>query len=266
MTRFRGSDEEGRWRLTVSCLLLWGGLDSQVPMPRRLGFQTPSSHSTPSSHAPNARLRVRLQPPPYQPTPRRTRPAVARPSSRCPPSRGALAAGRARKKWDDYHDGRQKALTATAPPASTATRIQPPWGKYYHKTFALNQLYASKHGLDLLLVRPTQGEWLKANAASPRDGLCPAWCRIKILANQIVRVLRNNRQGGGGAHWIVYIDSDAYVREQHVKFLPAYSSQQQRLQSATTPLSDSPPLQSDLHQQSIYCISREQTPARTERH
>ena len=34
--------------------------------------------------------------------------------------------------------------------------------RYYHKTFALNYLYAQRHGLDFRLVRPTSGPWLSS--------------------------------------------------------------------------------------------------------
>ena len=33
---------------------------------------------------------------------------------------------------------------------------------YYHKAFALNYLYAQRHGLDFKLVRPTRGPWLSS--------------------------------------------------------------------------------------------------------
>lgn len=89
--------------------------------------------------------------------------------------------------------------------------------RYYHKTFALNALYAQRYGLDFVLVRPTRGAWMQLNAgeqnkgdASSGNGLCPAWCRVKLLAAFVMRILA---QHGGSVsdHWVLYIDSDAYV-------------------------------------------------------
>ena len=72
---------------------------------------------------------------------------------------------------------------------------------------------------------------------SRSGGLCPAWCRVKILASLVLEILAargraagsssgsGSGSGGGGGggsrprHWILYIDSDAYLREQHTDFL-----------------------------------------------
>jgi hypothetical protein len=59
--------------------------------------------------------------------------------------------------------------------------------RYYHKTFALNQLYANRHGLELVLVRPTMGPWLQAStdpSSEKKTVLCPAWCRVKSTPAQ----------------------------------------------------------------------------------
>ena len=133
-----------------------------------------------------------------------------------------------------------------------------PWvrsARYHHKTFALNQLYANRHGLEFVLVRPTVGAWLKAGG-DPTTGLCPAWCRVKILAHFVLRLL--GRAGateapargmlggmlGGGSerpHWILYIDSDAYIREHSVDVLHRLSD----------------PLNAHVH----FAIAREELPA-----
>jgi hypothetical protein len=125
--------------------------------------------------------------------------------------------------------------------------------RYYQKTFALNRLYATRHGLGFLLVRPTAADWLlpSVDQSGMADRaittqLCPAWCRVKILAAIVSRLLRGReprgpppgpqawgRLGGSGRHrehasstrhWILYIDSDAYVREQHTDFLARLST------------------------------------------
>jgi hypothetical protein len=65
-----------------------------------------------------------------------------------------------------------------------------------------------------LIVRPTaamEDSWLDGG---PRQRLCPAWCRVKILASLVA-----SRLAANGCHWVLYIDSDAYIREQHVDFL-----------------------------------------------
>ena len=94
-------------------------------------------------------------------------------------------------------------------------RLDPPnktsAAKYYHKVFALNYLYAQRHGLEFVLIRPTRGPWLTPGVNGPL--LCPAWCRVKILASLVAS--RRSR----GCHWIMYIDSDAYVREQETNFV-----------------------------------------------
>jgi hypothetical protein len=206
---------------------------------------------------------------------------------------------------------------------------------YYHKAFALNYLYAQRHGLDFKLVRPTRGPWLSScvlrararaciracamhappyhtpstrmqiapaapalqlhqasrrrftpshpthRARPPAEsrsriytrtyfrsgGLCPAWCRVKILASLVVQILSARRSDGlgsrlggsggdlsGGAsgagfrmgsrprHWILYIDSDAFLREQHTDFLGRLSGD---------------PLNADVH----VAIGREELPA-----
>jgi hypothetical protein len=82
---------------------------------------------------------------------------------------------------------------------------------YYAKTLALNYLYARRHRMGFALVRPTRGAWL-ADGAS---GLCPAWCRVKALASLVA----SWRAEPGRCHWLLYIDSDAYVREQHTNFV-----------------------------------------------
>lgn len=86
---------------------------------------------------------------------------------------------------------------------------------YYKKTFVLNYLYAMRHQLEFLLVRPTSGMWLD------NDRLCPAWCRVKILANIVAaRIPRDSStHRAARRHWVLYIDSDAYVREQHTDML-----------------------------------------------
>ena len=90
---------------------------------------------------------------------------------------------------------------------------------YYQKAIALNYLYAMRHGFEFLLVRPTAGEWLRP------DGLCPAWCRVKILAHLVTS--RREPSHGNARHWIMYIDSDAYVREQHTDFVARLSGDPQ---------------------------------------
>lgn len=110
---------------------------------------------------------------------------------------------------------------------------------YYQKSIVLNFLYATRHGLGFMLVRPTAGQWgLRPSGA----GLCPAWCRVKILASLVAarQGLGSGRCGPDG-HWLVYIDGDAYVREQDIDLL--------------TRLGD--PLNSDTH----FAIAREEPPA-----
>ena len=83
---------------------------------------------------------------------------------------------------------------------------------YFHKAMMLNLLYAQRHGMSFLIVRPTaavEDSWLDGGAS-----LCPAWCRVKILASLVA-----SRLAAHGCHWVLYIDSDAYIREQHVDFL-----------------------------------------------
>ena len=85
---------------------------------------------------------------------------------------------------------------------------------YFHKAMMLNLLYAQRHGMSFLIVRPTaamEDSWL---VGGPRQRLCPAWCRVKILASLVA-----SRLAAHGCHWVLYIDSDAYIREQHVDFL-----------------------------------------------
>ena len=85
---------------------------------------------------------------------------------------------------------------------------------YFHKAMMLNLLYAQRHGMSFLIVRPTaamEDSWLDGG---PRQRLCPAWCRVKILASLVA-----SRLAANGCHWVLYIDSDAYIREQHVDFL-----------------------------------------------
>ena len=84
---------------------------------------------------------------------------------------------------------------------------------YFHKAMMLNLLYAQRHGMSFLIVRPTaavEDSWLDGGAS----GLCPAWCRVKILASLVA-----SRLAAHGCHWVLYIDSDAYIREQHVDLL-----------------------------------------------
>ena len=82
---------------------------------------------------------------------------------------------------------------------------------YFHKAFALNYLYAARHGMEFMVVRPVKAmhdSWLGAS------GLCPAWCRVKILAALVAsHRLRH------GCHWVLYIDSDAFLNEHHVNWL-----------------------------------------------
>ena len=40
--------------------------------------------------------------------------------------------------------------------------------RYYHKTFALNRLYANRHGLEFVLVRPAVGTWLQVSICKAR--------------------------------------------------------------------------------------------------
>lgn len=100
---------------------------------------------------------------------------------------------------------------------------------YYNKAFALNRLYATRHNLSFVLVRPTAGEWLAGQPRSPAcaaqkgdfcAGMCPAWCRLKIIRRVVAQLLARPRPEPAGAacHWLLYIDSDAYVREQHTDF------------------------------------------------
>ena len=45
--------------------------------------------------------------------------------------------------------------------------------RYYHKTFALNYLYAQRHGLEFRLVRPTRGPWLSSCVCALREDPSP---------------------------------------------------------------------------------------------
>lgn len=87
---------------------------------------------------------------------------------------------------------------------------------YYQKSFALNYLYAMRHNMQFLIAHPTPDEWLTDGP----NQLCPAWCRVKILTARVKALL-----GRGGCHWLLYIDSDAYLREQHVNFLSRLNMQ-----------------------------------------
>lgn len=101
---------------------------------------------------------------------------------------------------------------------------------YYNKAFVLNRLYAARHNLSFVLVRPTAGAWLAAGPAKPSTcraqkgdfctGLCPAWCRLKIIRSVVAQIAQRRRlePGRASCHWVLYIDSDAYVREQHTDF------------------------------------------------
>ena len=102
---------------------------------------------------------------------------------------------------------------AWVPPNSSGGESMPP---YYAKTMALNYLYAQRHQMEFVLVRPSKGEWLSDGPA----GLCPAWCRVKVLASFVATW----RSRVGGCHWLLYIDSDAYVREQHTNFVHRLSA------------------------------------------
>ena len=90
--------------------------------------------------------------------------------------------------------------------------------RYFHKAMMLNLLYAQRHRMSFLIVRPTAAEedsWLD----SRDSGLCPAWCRVKIIASLVA-----SRLAAHGCHWVLYIDSDAYIREQHVDFLERFDT------------------------------------------
>ena len=69
---------------------------------------------------------------------------------------------------------------------------------YFHKSFALNYLYAQRHAMEFVIVRPTRAatdSWLGGDS-----GLCPAWCRVKILASLVA----SHRQRHS-CHWVLYV-------------------------------------------------------------
>lgn len=88
---------------------------------------------------------------------------------------------------------------------------------YWNKVIALNYLYASRHGYRFFLMAPRR-------SGSDAKGVYYSWCKIDTLAALIDRLAAPNAPAAGLARaaspppppctWIVFLDSDAYIREQ----------------------------------------------------
>jgi hypothetical protein len=76
---------------------------------------------------------------------------------------------------------------------------------YWTKVIALNYLYASRHGYGFLLMAPRR-------SGSGAKGVYYSWCKIWTLARLVERFARP----AASCTWLVFLDSDAYVREQLV--------------------------------------------------
>eukprot|EP00316_Scyphosphaera_apsteinii_P009507 CAMPEP_0119335422 /NCGR_PEP_ID=MMETSP1333-20130426/89582_1 /TAXON_ID=418940 /ORGANISM="Scyphosphaera apsteinii, Strain RCC1455" /LENGTH=235 /DNA_ID=CAMNT_0007345971 /DNA_START=68 /DNA_END=772 /DNA_ORIENTATION=- len=76
---------------------------------------------------------------------------------------------------------------------------------------ALNYQYAERHNISFTYARPNPGPWLLA-------GSKPNWCKLKLL----VDLMKNRLRTESSCHWIAFLDSDAFVREQHVHFLDLF--------------------------------------------
>ena len=100
---------------------------------------------------------------------------------------------------------------------------------YWNKVIALNYLYARRHGYQFFLMAPSR-------SGSAAKGVYYSWCKIDTLAALVERLApppappapftaSGSAASGGPASanrpaarctWIVFLDSDAYVREQFV--------------------------------------------------
>ena len=120
--------------------------------------------------------------------------------------------------------------------------------EYWAKTAVLNQLYARRHGLNFSFhvpVAPTFGGADGMGMASPTlassttsfshlaRGANAGWCKVRLLAQRVAaaRAARANAAAddgasgeGAGCHWLFLLDSDAFVREQHVHVLKILAS------------------------------------------
>ena len=77
---------------------------------------------------------------------------------------------------------------------------------HYAKTIALNSLYARRHNYSFVVLRPSPGPWLESGSHA-------AWCKLKAVRSLMTEA------NATACHWIMVLDSDAVVREQHVDFM-----------------------------------------------
>ena len=92
---------------------------------------------------------------------------------------------------------------------------------YWHKVVALNSLYAKRHGYSFLLMAPRR-------TGKDAKGVYYSWCKVDTLIALVDRALRaggigSNSRGAAAVAassssssctWLVFLDSDAYIREQ----------------------------------------------------
>lgn len=76
---------------------------------------------------------------------------------------------------------------------------------YWTKVIALNYLYATRHGYSFFLMAPR-----RSGAAA--KGVYYSWCKIETLTGLVERL----SAPPAACKWLVFLDSDAYIREQLV--------------------------------------------------
>lgn len=77
---------------------------------------------------------------------------------------------------------------------------------YWNKVIALNSIYAKRHGYAFLLMAPSR-------SGKDAKGVYYSWCKIDTLITLVERFERK-RLATGQCTWLVFLDSDAYIREQ----------------------------------------------------
>ena len=82
---------------------------------------------------------------------------------------------------------------------------------YWTKVIALNYLYATRHGYGFHLLAPSR-------SGSAAKGVYYSWCKVQTLQNLVDRLVLHNTVLAPTADkkctWLVFLDSDAYIREQ----------------------------------------------------
>ena len=77
---------------------------------------------------------------------------------------------------------------------------------YWTKVIALNYLYATRHGYSFFLMAPR-----RSGAAA--KGVYYSWCKIETLTSLVERLAAPT---AAPCTWLLFLDSDAYIREQLV--------------------------------------------------